>query len=66
MRRLVLFVLSVAMLIGGLYLLAAELLWAQRIFVWAILAAGMLITLGAYLLWADFIAAPLGIQRDNK
>ena len=35
MRKLLLFILSSAMLVGGLYLLAAELLWAERWYGWA-------------------------------
>ena len=64
MRKLLLFILSSAMLVGGLYLLAAELLWAERWYGWAIMGA-MLITLGAYLLWTDFIAAPLSSKSEQ-
>ena len=59
MRKLLLFVMASAMLVGGLYVLVAELFLASKIFVWFVVAAPMLIWLGAYLLWTDFIAAPL-------
>jgi hypothetical protein len=50
MRRLLTFVMSVAMIVSGLYLLAGELLWADKIFYWVVLAATILVTLGAHLL----------------
>jgi hypothetical protein len=50
MRKLLLFVLSVAMVVGGLYLLVGELLWADNLFYWVVLAGAMLVTLGANLL----------------
>jgi hypothetical protein len=50
MRRLLLFVMSVVMLVGGLYLLAGELLWPDKIFHWVVLAGTILVTLGAQLL----------------
>jgi len=38
------------MLGGGLYLLAAELLWTPNIDFWTVLTGALLVTLGAYLL----------------
>ena len=40
--------MSVAMLVSGLYLLAAELLWADKIFYWVVLAGAILVTLDAH------------------
>jgi hypothetical protein len=64
-RKLLLLILSSAMLVGGLYLLAAEFLWANKIFPWAGLAGAMLVILGAYLLWTDFIASPLSGKTEQ-
>ena len=65
MRKFLLLVLCVLMVAGGLYLLAAELLWARRIYFLAIFGGAMLVTLGVYLLWADFIAAPFGSKAEQ-
>jgi hypothetical protein len=46
MRKLLVFVISTAMLVGGLYLLAVQ----------------MLIILGAYLLWTDIVVPMLRIK----
>jgi hypothetical protein len=58
--------MSVAMLVGGLWLLAAELLWAEKWYGWAVLGGAMLVTLGAYLLWADFIAPAFGLKTEHE
>jgi hypothetical protein len=50
MRRLVRFVLASAMMVGGLYLLVADLLLAARWYAWAIVAGAVLLIVGAYLL----------------
>jgi hypothetical protein len=65
MRKRLLFVLSVAMLVGGLYLLMAELFWLDERYGFMVLMGVTLIAMGAYLLWADFIAPALGI-KDNQ
>ncbi len=65
MRRLLLFVVSVGMLVGGLYWLVAELLLADRIYFRFVIAGAMLATLGAYLLWIDFIAPLLGFKEES-
>ena len=59
MRKLLLFVMSVAMLVGGLYLLAAAELFATHWYGWLSLMGFMLVMLGTYLLCTDFIAASL-------
>jgi len=45
MRKLLLFIVSAAMVFSGLYLLAGELMWAPIDF-WRIFTGVMLITLG--------------------
>jgi uncharacterized membrane-anchored protein len=62
MRERLLFVLSVAMLVSGLYLLMAELFWLDERYGFMVLIAVTLVAMGAYLLWADFIASALGIK----
>jgi hypothetical protein len=65
MRKVLLFVVAVAMLVGGLYWLAFELLVATRIHFLFVIASAMLMTLGAYLLWDDFMAPLFGIRRSD-
>jgi ABC-type enterobactin transport system permease subunit len=62
MRKLLIFAISAAMLVGGLYLLAAELLTADIIYFRFVIAGAMLASLGAYLLWTDIVAPKLGIK----
>ena len=65
MRKRLLFVLSVAMLAGGVYLLATELLWVEQRKGLTVLMGLMLVAFGAYLLWADFVAPVLGIKTKQ-
>ena len=65
LRKLVLFVMSSAMLVGGLYVLAFELFSAARQFGAMFIMGAMLVMLGAYLLWADFIAPAFGIKTEQ-
>jgi hypothetical protein len=65
MRKRLLFVLSVAMVVGGLYLLAVELPWAEERHGLIILIGVTLVALGAYLLWADFISPALNIKTKQ-
>ena len=62
MRKLILLVLSSAMLLGGLSLLLEELLSANRFHFRIMFGAGALIFAGCYLLWTDFIAPRLGVK----
>ena len=62
MRKLLLFVISSALLISGLFLIGAELLLAQGIYVRLLVVGTLLAMLGGYLLWADFAAPLLGIK----
>jgi len=65
MRKRLLLVLSVAMLVSGLYLLATELLWVDERHGLTVLMGLMLAAFGTYLLWADFIAPVLGIKTKQ-
>jgi hypothetical protein len=62
MRKLVLLILSSAMLIGGLYATIFELLFARIIFFRFVIGGTILAFAGAYLIWTDFIAPKLGIK----
>jgi hypothetical protein len=66
MRKIVLFVISVAMVVGGLYLLTIELFWSEIIYFRMVIAGAMLITLGSYLLWSDFLAPLLGVRTSEE
>jgi hypothetical protein len=67
MRKLLLLILSSAMLIGGLYVAIVELLFAPAIFFRSTIGGIILALLGAYLIWTDFIAPRFGIKtwEDN-
>ena len=65
MRKALLFVIATAMVAGGLYLLAAELLWASVIYFKFVIGGGALVALGAYLLWEDFILPLFGIKGEG-
>jgi hypothetical protein len=64
-RKLVLFLISSAMLVSGLYLLVFETLWAARRFGALFLMGTTLVFFGVYLLWADFIAPAFGIKAEQ-
>ncbi len=62
------FILAVAtaMLLGGLYLLGAELFLVHRIFARIVIAGLMLTIMGGYLLWAELIAPMVGANDPAK
>jgi hypothetical protein len=62
MRKLVLLILSSAMLVGGLYAALFELWFARVIFFRFVIGGAILTLVGAYLIWTDFIAPRLGIK----
>jgi hypothetical protein len=62
MRKLLLLVLSSAMLMGGLYVAIFELLFARIIFFRFVFGGAFLAFAGAYLIWADFIAPRFGVK----
>jgi len=62
MRKAILFILSSAMLVGGLYWISFEVLWAAPPR-YKLMAGGVLaVLLGAYLLWIDFVAPMLRVK----
>ena len=62
MRKLLLLILSGAMLFGGLYLVFIELMFAHAIY-WRLVVGGTALAgLGGYLIWVDFVAPRLGIK----
>jgi hypothetical protein len=62
MRKLLLLVLSSAMLMGGLYVAIFELLFARIIFYRFVFGGAILAFAGAYLIWTDFIAPRFGVK----
>ena len=58
MRKRLPFILSVAMLVGGV-LLATELFWVDERYGLIVVMGVILVAVGAYLLWTDFIAPAL-------
>ena len=52
------------MVVGGIFFLWGELLWLQHHSIRGIFVIGsvMLVVLGAYLLWTDFVAPIFGIK----
>jgi hypothetical protein len=60
-----LFVVSVAMVVGGLYVVIAQLLWSLKIFFLAVAGGAALAALGLYILWTDFVAPMLGVESDD-
>ena len=49
------------MIFGGLYVTLAQLLWSPKIFFIFVIGGAVLMALGLYLLWADFLAPMFGI-----
>jgi hypothetical protein len=62
MRKLVLFILSFAMLMVGLYATVFELFFAGIISFVFFIGGILLAFVGAYLMWTDFIAPRFGIK----
>ena len=60
-RKLLVFVISTAMLVGGLYLVASEVSVADIIYFRFGIVGAIVAMLGAYLLWTDIVAPMLGI-----
>ena len=57
-----LLILSSAMLLGGLYLVFIELMFAHVIYRRFVIGGAVLAVMGAYLIWVDFVAPRLGIK----
>jgi hypothetical protein len=62
MRKLILLILSSAMLVAGTYAVVFELLFANLIWFRFVFGGAILALLGGYLLWTDFVALRLGIR----
>jgi hypothetical protein len=58
MRKALLFVIAVAMIVGGVWWLVGEQFIAQIIHFKLVIASTILMALGAYLLWDDFMKHP--------
>ena len=65
-RKTILFILAIAMLVAGLYVLVAQYFWSHIIFGKFVLMGAFLTWAGIYLLWADFIEPILGMWRKQK
>jgi hypothetical protein len=63
MRKVILFVLSIAMVAAGLYVLAAQTFWSPVVYGWFVLMGAFLTWAGTYLLSADFVEPILGRWR---
>ena len=61
-RKVLVFVISTAMLVGGLYLVASEVSVADIIYFRFGIVGAIVAMLGAYLLWTDIVAPMLGIK----
>ena len=65
MRKLLIFVVSAPMAIGGLYVLGAELFLVHHIYFRFVLAGAMMVLIGVSLLWFNFIAPMFGIKGQG-
>ena len=61
-RKVLVFVISTAMLVGGLYLVTSEVSVADIIYFRFVIAGALVAVLGGYLLWTDIVAPMLGIK----
>jgi hypothetical protein len=62
MRRIIVFILSGAILAAGLYIIGGELLFSSAISIRVMSVGLALALLGGYLLWTDFVAPALKIR----
>jgi hypothetical protein len=62
MRKLILLILSSAMLAGGLYTVIFELLFVPTTSPRFVAGGSALAFAGAYLIWTDFIAPRFGVK----
>jgi hypothetical protein len=65
MRKFILFVLACAMLCGGLYLTVNQLLFSGIVSTRFVIGGIMLASMGAWLLWVDFVAPALNIRTSE-
>jgi hypothetical protein len=66
LRKAILFVLAIAMIVVGLYVLAQQLIWGRGLFGKSVAAGSLLTVIGTYVLWADFIEPILGMWRRRN
>ncbi len=66
MRKLIFLLLSAAMLLGGLYLVLDEFLFATIIYFRFVAGGAAMAFAGGYLIWTDFIAPRFGIKTWEK
>jgi hypothetical protein len=64
MRKLLLLAMALTMVCGGLYVAVADFLWTPIIHGKFVVGAAVLVVIGSYLLWADFLAPWLGMKGD--
>ncbi len=65
LRKIGVFVLATAMVLGGVYLVGAELLTSRVLYFRLVIGGVILTTMGTYLLWTDFVAPALGIKTSE-
>jgi hypothetical protein len=65
-RKVVVFILAIAMLVVGLYVLAQLFIWGHGLFGRSVAIGSFLIGIGVYVLWADFIEPILGMWKPPK
>jgi hypothetical protein len=65
-RKVVVFILAIAMLVVGLYVLAQLFIWGHGLFGRSVAIGSFLIGIGVYVLWADFIEPILGMWEPPK
>ena len=64
MRKAIIFIISMAMLVGGLYFVVADFYWATAHLGKIVRGAAARAGLGGYLLWVDILAPMLGIKAE--
>jgi hypothetical protein len=65
MRRAISFVVALGLLLGGLYFLFFLFTEAERVYGWAMMICGLLIGLGSWWLWEDFVHPIFGIKESD-
>jgi hypothetical protein len=66
LKKVLICAVGAAMLLGGLYFLAAEAFLAHRTFLRIVILGLMLTTMGGYLVWAELVAPWLGVADEKK
>jgi hypothetical protein len=65
-RKVIVFILAIAMMVVGLYVLAQLFIWGHGLFGRSVPIGSFLIGIGIYVLWADFIEPILGRWKSQK